>query len=454
MVTIQAGQCGNQVGLQYWKQLAADHGINLDGSAQPYPQTETETQTTPLFARPDRPELFFSQNEQNTYTPRLILVDLEPLVVTKVTGEMPMFNQRNVHVCENGTGAANNWLQGYAYGQEHQEELMDLVDRELDKCGRPSAFQLFHSVAGGTGLGVGSLLLELLSERHPKMLVCTFSVFPLNEKTSDVVVQPYNTVLTLKRLAACADAVFVFDNDSLRALENKIFRYTQNAFVGPNRLIAHVAANVTNPLRFPGYMYNSYESLIAALAPTRHLKFLTSSLSPFCTADAPPQNRLAEYDIVLELLNDAYKMNRCPQPPTYIAALDYVIGRDINRLDVRRGLLKAQLRIPFVPWAPANVQVVHGNQSGFVSDTAVSGFQVSNNTSMTQMLGRIVQQYDLLAKRLAYINFYTKTNDPKERFEVLDMFNECRDAVVEVILEYKRSALETFEEEDAMDEDA
>ena len=57
-----------------------------------------------------------------------------------------------------------------------------------------------HSTAGGTGSGLGSFLLENLGDRYPKKIVNTYSVFPSqeSERGSDVVVQPYNTILTLK----------------------------------------------------------------------------------------------------------------------------------------------------------------------------------------------------------------------------------------------------------------
>lgn len=64
---------------------------------------------------------------------------------------------------------------------------------------------MMHSIAGGTGSGMGSYLLEKISDRYPKKLVQTYSVFP--NQTSDVVVQPYNSILTLKRLILNADCV-------------------------------------------------------------------------------------------------------------------------------------------------------------------------------------------------------------------------------------------------------
>jgi len=40
------------------------------------------------------------------------------------------------------------------------------------------AFTICHSIAGGTGSGLGSYMLERISERYPKKLVQTYSVFP------------------------------------------------------------------------------------------------------------------------------------------------------------------------------------------------------------------------------------------------------------------------------------
>jgi hypothetical protein len=63
-------------------------------------------------------------------------------------------------------------------------------------------------------IGCHSLFLYLLTARdvarYSKKLVQTYSVFPNDgESNSDVVVQPYNSILTLKRLTLEADCVVV-----------------------------------------------------------------------------------------------------------------------------------------------------------------------------------------------------------------------------------------------------
>jgi hypothetical protein len=36
IITLQLGQCGNQIGSEFWKQLCAEHGISPDGSLEEF----------------------------------------------------------------------------------------------------------------------------------------------------------------------------------------------------------------------------------------------------------------------------------------------------------------------------------------------------------------------------------------------------------------------------------
>jgi tubulin gamma len=65
---------------------------------------------------------------------------------------------------------------------------------------------LLHSIAGGTGSGLGSYMLERMNDRFPKKLIQTYSVFP-DLQTLDVVVSPYNSLLAMRRLTQNADSV-------------------------------------------------------------------------------------------------------------------------------------------------------------------------------------------------------------------------------------------------------
>jgi len=99
---------------------------------------------------------------------------------------------------------------------------------------------LCHSIAGGTGSGMGSYLLEQLNDHFPKKLLQTYSVFPNNAGSPDVVVQPYNSVLTLKRLTVNCDAVVVLDNTALNSIASDRLRIASPTVGQLNSLVSTV----------------------------------------------------------------------------------------------------------------------------------------------------------------------------------------------------------------------
>lgn len=126
------------------------------------------------------------------------------------------------------------------------------ADREAEYCDSLEGFTLIHSIAGGTGSGMGSYMLELLSEKFSKKLIQTYSVFPNQSESSDVVVQPYNSLLTLKRLALHADAVVVLDNTALDRIAVERLHVEKPTFAQINSLVSTVMAASTTTLRYPG----------------------------------------------------------------------------------------------------------------------------------------------------------------------------------------------------------
>ncbi|KAH0901749.1 hypothetical protein HID58_001111, partial [Brassica napus] len=78
----------------------------------------------------------------------------------------------------------------------------------------PTGFQVCHSLGGGTGSGMGTLLISKIREEYPDRMMMTFSVFP-SPKVSDTVVEPYNATLSVHQLVENADECMVLDNEAL-----------------------------------------------------------------------------------------------------------------------------------------------------------------------------------------------------------------------------------------------
>ncbi len=436
IISIQAGQCGNQIGVQFWEQLFIEHGIQPDGTRVILPADDPNKKL-------DRTDVFFYQSEDGRYTPRSVLIDLEPRVINTITtGKYGgVFNPRNIYMAPEGGGAGNNWAMGFDHAEKKADVFLDMLDREADGSESLEGFMLTHSVAGGTGSGVGSYLLECVNDRFPKKLIQTVSIFP---QSSDVVVQPYNTILTLKRLAKNADAVLVFENKALHQLALTNLSIQNPTFTQSNQLVSTVLSSYTNTLRYPGYMYNSLTSILSTMIPNPELHFLTTSYTPF-TGDFVQQAKEVRksnaYDVVLELLD---KKNRMASIDTqvsdgaYISIFDILCG-DIDQIDLRKGILKAQQRTRFVPWGPTGIHVAQGVKSPYLTKKKHNntvGLMLSNHTNIASVLKTACSQYDRFISRNAFLDSYRKF---PMFADDLDEFIDSREVTQSVIDQYVKA---------------
>ena len=77
------------------------------------------------------------------------------------------------------SGAGNNWAKGhYTEGAELVDSIMDVVRKECEGCDCLQGFQLAHSLGGGTGSGLGTLLSNKMREEFPDRIMNSFSVVP------------------------------------------------------------------------------------------------------------------------------------------------------------------------------------------------------------------------------------------------------------------------------------
>jgi tubulin gamma len=355
---------------------------------------------------------------------------------------------------------------------------------------------LLHSIAGGTGSGVGSYLLERLNDRYPKKIIQTYSVFP-NNQVADVVVQPYNSMLALKRLINHADSTIVLDNAALariaadraggmRGLRGLHGRNGSGGAGGgggdgdddhfgvsmkqTNQLVSTVMAASTQTLRYPGYTNNDLVSIIASLIPTPRCHFLMTSYTPFHTSNTTSQSSSVRKTTVLDV------MHRLLQPknrlatvassdsglagagggnggsrlhqPCYISILNIIsssASETIDPSEVHKSLLRVRERhlAPFIPWGPASIQVTLTKRSPYItSNHKVSGLMIANHTGIAGgLFQKILDQYDKMRKRNAYLEGYRK----EEMFKHdLTEFDDARETVQDVINEYQAAQRDDY----------
>ena len=96
--------------------------------------------------------------------------------------------------------AANNYARGhYTIGKEIVDLVLDRIRKLADNCTGLQGFLCFNAVGGGTGSGLGSLLLERLSVDYGRKSKLGFTIYP-SPQVSPAVVEPYNSVLSTHSL--------------------------------------------------------------------------------------------------------------------------------------------------------------------------------------------------------------------------------------------------------------
>eukprot|EP00127_Corallochytrium_limacisporum_P000268 Clim_evm15s9 gene=Clim_evmTU15s9 len=440
IITLQMGQCGNQVGLEFWKRLCLEHGISPSGMLEDFAVTGSSAVANTAA---DRKDVFFYQADDDHYVPRAILVDLEPRVINAIQNSpyARLYNSENIFTSESGGGAGNIWASGYAQADKVHEEIFDIIDREAENSDSLEGFQLCHAIAGGTGSGMGSYVLEHLNDRYPKKLIQTYSVFPNASETSDVVVQPYNSILTLKRLTLHADSVIVLDNTALNRIAVDRLGVPTPDFTQINQIVSTVMSASTTTLRYPGYMNNDLVGLTASLIPTPRLHFLMTGYTPLST-DASGQSTVRKtsvLDVMRRLLQPKNLMVSVPmRKGCYLSILNIIQG-EVDPTQVHKSLQRIRERrlANFIPWGPASIQVALSRKSPYVHTShRVSGLMIANHTSISTLFERSCRQYDKLRKREAFL-------DQFKRFEMFaddnNELDDSRDVVQQLIDEYRAS---------------
>lgn len=429
IITMQVGQCGNQIGSEFWKQLCAEHGISPDGTLQEF-ATHGD----------DRKDVFFYQADDDHFIPRNLMIDLEPRVINGIQASdyKHLYNQENFFVAKDGGGAGNNWASGYRQGSEHEDVIMEMIDREADGSDSLEGFVLCHSIAGGTGSGMGSYLLERLNDHFPKKLVQTYSVFPNWDNSPDVVVQPYNSLLTLKRLTLNSDAVVVLDNTALNRIAVDKLRLDNPTVNQLNSLVSTVMAASTTTLRYPGYMNNDLVGLVASLVPTPRCHFLMTGYTPIVLQEQMSAVRKTTVLDVMRRLTQTKNImvSASTKKGCYISILNIIQGA-VDPTQVHKALQRIRERrlVDFIPWGPASIQVALSRKSPYIESAhKVSGLMIANHTSMAQLFGRTLQQYDKLRKRNAFLEQYRR--EPVFA-DGLEEFDSAREVVSDLIEEYR-----------------
>jgi len=436
IVHVQVGQCGNQVGNKFWEVVSDEHGIDGNGNYTGDSDLQLE-----------RINVYFNEVAGSKYVPRAVLVDLEPgtMDACKASSIGQLFRPDNFIHAQSGAG--NNWAKGhYTEGAELVESVIDVVRKESEGCDCLQGFQICHSLGGGTGSGLGTLLISKIREEYPDRMMCTFSVMP-SPKVSDTVVEPYNATLSIHQLVENADEVMCIDNEALYDICFRTLKLATPTYGDLNHLVSAVMSGITACLRFPGQLNSDLRKLAVNLIPFPRLHFFLIGFAPLTARNSQGYRALSVPELTQQIFDSKNMMAASdPKHGRYLTASATFRGKmSTKEVDEQMLMIQNKNSSFFVEWIPNNIK-------SSVCDIPPKGHKMSatfigNNTCIQDLFKRIGQQFSAMFRRKAFLHWYT--GEGMDEME----FTEAESNMNDLVAEYQQYQEATIDDAEIEEEE-
>ena len=335
ILSLHIGQAGTQIGNSCWELFCHEHNISKDGTSLDPENNASEPMGT-----------FFTESASGKFVPRALYLDLEPTCVEEVKRGDFRDLYHPEQMITGKEDAANNYARGhYTVGKEIIDTAMERIRKVVDSCNSIQGFAVYLATGGGTGSGLGSLLLERLSVDYAKNSKLCFTVYP-SPQISTAVVEPYNSVLTTHSMLEHAEVVNVLDNEAIYGICKRNLDVARPTYSNLNRLICQVISSMTASVRFSGQLNVDMNEFETNLVPFPRIHFMLSSFAPIISAEKALRERQSVQEITLAAFEPSNQMAKCdPRHGKFMSCcLLYrgdVVPQDVNNaiqlVKVRRG---------------------------------------------------------------------------------------------------------------------
>lgn len=239
-VTVQLGQCGNQLGAAWFDTVAKELGSGAYSTHAADSFFQQRRGDRPTTAAPD----------DRQWAARAVLADMEPKVI--YSAKQSALASSNGWCYAPGCSAAgqsgcgNNWALGHnKFGPAMAPAVLDLVRKQVEACDVFEGFLMLQSMAGGTGAGAGTYMAQALVDDYSSAHVLNCCVWPF--ESGEVTVQPYNTLLSMSSLVELSSGILLLQNEVLAATCSRLLGIKHPTFKDLNAVAARGLASAMLP---------------------------------------------------------------------------------------------------------------------------------------------------------------------------------------------------------------
>merc|ERR1711953_130530 len=310
--------------------------------------------------------------------------------------------------------AANNFARGhYTTGKEIMDVINDRLRKLVDNSENVQGFIMTHSVGGGTGSGLGMLILERLAVDYRKKSKIGFEIYP-SPNISTCIVEPYNGLLSTHWLLDHTDVSLVLDNEALYDICQKKLDIKRPSYTNLNQIIAKVVSSMTAALRFDGELNVDMNEFQTNLVPFPRLHFMTTSLAPVISAskadhEAHDCRRITDDCLQANSFLVKYSDFDVVEDKYMAISLNYrgEIKSKVANATVQ--WVKTQGKVSFVEWCPTGLNNVPAAtvENDVMASAVRNATMIGNNIAVNRVFTeRLSKKYDMMYSQRAYVHWY------------------------------------------------
>merc|ERR1712026_26006 len=312
----------------------------------------------------------------------------------------------------------NNFARGhYTVGKEMMDIVSDRLKKAVEDCDNLQGFIMTHSVGGGTGSGMGMLILERLAVDYRKKSKIGFEIYP-SPNISTCIVEPYNGLLSTHWLLDHTDVSLILDNEALYHLGTSKLDVKQLSYDVLTRIIAKTISSMTAALRYDGELNVDMNEFQTNLVPFPRLHFMTTSLAPVISnskADREAHDVRRITDDCLQAKNFLVKYADFDVVEDKYMAISLNYRGSVKSQEANGTVqwIKQQGKVSFVEWCPTGFKIglndvvpdpVEGDDMAEAARTAV---MIGNNIAVNRVFTeRLSKKYDMMYSQRAYVHWY------------------------------------------------
>lgn len=336
-----------------------------------------------------------------------------------------------------GEGSAgDNYARGLLNrGKELRSDILLAMRRMAEKCDALDVMQFFNSTIGGTGSGVGSVMLNLMNDLLPGPRKFVQSWVP-SPKMTDNIVGDLNTVLHLGSSHGLYAIRAMFQNDALIYEVKNILEQQAIAasFSHINHVVSLANAFITLPDLLRADTGINSQDLITNLVPYPTLNLVSFAVVPL----QHPQLYIThtEYSLTTEAFVQDHEMCCADlfEGKYYSCVLSYRGDINLKKCSDAASDVRKSLEIPFVEWAPTGFTICsfYGDIPKDAEDEWCKPFEmgltkISNHSAIGScVLDGIVKNYQTVMNSNGYKHWYTQEGLDDDEFagalEVVEQF--------------------------------